>query len=139
MMENNKPSKRRQQPFARFSLEEYKKNPEIIKRANDKQLDYFEKVLLPENHRLIIEKRKIERENLLLTKEISAFKKRIHVKSRISILQSFLMIVGAILIGYGVNLISSLNSSDSSSGAVLLIIGILVSLWGVFSIFITRS
>lgn len=159
MMANNKPSKRRKPSFIRYPLEEYRTNPELVKLRTDAHLDkledyieqleedrdfhksradYLERVELPELPRLREEQRKAVSEIALLKTNNATLQERTRISTRMSVFQPFLALLGAIITGFGINLMTSPNSSDASLGVVLLVIGGLVGICAIFSMFITR-
>lgn len=125
------PIRRSKPSYPRFSEEEYRQNATAIKKLNDAAYDYCE-ALQQEFEALELEKSRLE--NLLQRKEaeIALLQQPLQQTSRISLLQSLLLIIATILFGFGVNLATS--SPHEWVGWVLSITGTLLQ---VFTIIIT--
>src|ERR1700736_5469382 len=100
------PIRRSKPSYPRFSEEDYRRNAAAIKKLNDAAYDYCE-ALQKEFEALEVEK--IRLENLLRRKEfeITLLRQPLRQSSRITLLQSLILVIATILFGFGVNLATS--------------------------------
>ncbi len=124
MMSETKPSKRY---LPDLKVEDYKKNPELVKRFVDNALESYETVIT-ENEALIEEKEKIEHAYMLVIKENATLKERVQYMVTATTYQIFLGVFGGILGTFGVGIIFSSPDHSNPLGWILSFFGIVISI-----------
>ncbi len=85
--------------YPRFSIEEYKANPEAIKKVNESALEYLETLRI-----------KVE-ENVKLLKQKEEQVAKLQQISLIDLMQPLFLLLGSVMLGFGIN-IATQNPHD---------------------------